>query len=63
MRYFHPEDELFSRNSDTVSYSFTNQPSLEDQNVKTLGLLILLSKSEFEGAIGDIESFLGTESQ
>ena len=58
-RYFHPEDELFSDDADTLSYPFTSQPSLEDQTLKTFGLLILLTKLEFEAAIGKMGSFFG----
>jgi len=42
---------LFLKNSDSISYPFTNKPSLEEQTLKTSGLLILIPKLEFEAAM------------
>lgn len=59
MQYFHPEDELFSRNSQHVTFPFAAGENTEEANFKTFGLLVLLGKSEFEGAVGKMESFIG----
>jgi hypothetical protein len=61
MGYFHPEDELFSRNSEYLSFPFKSHRSEEEQNLKTSGLLLLVSKLDFEAAIGDMGSFLESD--
>jgi hypothetical protein len=60
-QYFHPEDELFSENAETVSYSFGGKDPSEDQDLKTSGLLMLLPRSEFESSIARMEGFLAGE--
>lgn len=60
MQYFHPEDELFSRNSRHVTFPFTGGEKMEDGDLKTFGLLALLDRTEFETAIGEMETFIGS---
>lgn len=43
-----------------LSFPFTNQPTAEDQGLKTVGLLILLEHSKFENAIGEMEAYLAS---
>jgi len=59
IQYFHPEDELFSRSAEYVSFPFINQPELEETGMKISGLLLLIGKPEFESAIGELPAFLG----
>lgn len=63
MEYFHPEDELFSRNGKHMSFPFTTPPATEESNLKTSGLLLLMRKSEFEAVIGEMEAFLGVNAE
>jgi hypothetical protein len=59
-QYFHPEDELFLKEAEHVSFSFTNRAVSEEPRFKTSGLLMLVDRPQFETAIGNMESFLGT---
>jgi hypothetical protein len=59
VQYFHPEDELFLKSAEKTSFSYSSEASLEDENLKTSGLLLLIEKSQFESAIGELERYLG----
>jgi hypothetical protein len=63
VQYFHPEDELFSRNAADLSFPFTTQSASDESNLKTYGLLLLIGKSEFEAAVGEMERFVGVNTQ
>ena len=58
MQYFHPEDELFSRESLRVTFPFAAGEKANDGDLKTFGLLILVGKKEFESAIGELEGVI-----
>lgn len=58
-QYYHPEDELFLQSATNVSYPFTNGDASDESNIKTFGLLLLIERSQFEGAIAHMEEFLG----
>jgi hypothetical protein len=57
MQYFHPEDELFSRESLHVTFPFSAGEKA-DEDLKTFGLLILVEKKEFEIGIGEMASVI-----
>jgi len=59
MRYFHPEDEVFSRSSPHVIFPFKAGEDMEEGHLKTFGLLMMVGKSQFESAIGEMEGFIG----
>jgi hypothetical protein len=59
VQYFHPEDELFLQSAEKVSFSYTSEASLEDENLKTSGLLLLIENSQLVSAIGEMERYLG----
>jgi hypothetical protein len=56
MQHFHPEDACFMTAGDHFAYSFTNQVATENQGLQTFGLAILLEKSQFEDAIGEMQT-------
>jgi hypothetical protein len=58
MQYFHPEDELFSRESLHITFPFTAGEKA-DEDLKTFGLLVLVGKTEFERAVDELASFIG----
>jgi hypothetical protein len=62
-QYFHPEDELFLKEAEHVSFPFTNRAVSDKPSFNTLGLLILSDKAQFETAIANMESFLGTSEE
>jgi hypothetical protein len=57
MQYFHPEDELFSREGLHVTFPFSAGEKA-DEGLKTFGLLILVGKKDFETAIGDMATII-----
>ena len=61
-QYFHAEDEVFLKSAEHVEFQFLSPGALEEQNLKTSGLLMLIERSKFEGAIGDMETFLSADS-
>ena len=46
-----------------MSFPFTTQSASDESNLKTSGLLLLIEKSEFEAAIGEMETFVGVSAQ
>jgi hypothetical protein len=63
VEYFHPEDEVFLRDATHVSFPFVTQPASEESSLKTSAMLLLIEKSKFEAAIGQMEAFLGVDNQ
>ena len=59
-QYFHPEDELFMKTANYISYPYTNHAEPEESKLKTSGLLILMENSEFEKAVMKLDTFMGT---
>ena len=63
MEYFHPEDELFLRDAKRVSFPFVTQQASEERSLKTSAMFLLIEKSKFEDAIGEMEAFVGVDNQ
>jgi hypothetical protein len=59
--YFHPEDQLFMEVGEHLPFRFTYQASAEDPGLRTSGLLVLVERSKFENAIGEMEAYLAKD--
>jgi hypothetical protein len=61
IQYFHPEDELFLKDANHSSFSFTSSMETDEPSFKTAGLLIVMERTQLETSVQELESFLGAE--